>query len=162
MGGRRGALASALCALSLLLACASVPPLPTTIKGQNPQQTRIYVMREPKFFSELGHPGIKVGDEVVGSLAPARFLVIDRAPGQYVVSVNSSPGYYAITVAAHAGSVHYLQVGLRPFVEQYLTSGLIPQMIEQASTGHNGAFTLVELSEPAGRAMLQKLMSEAG
>ena len=162
MGKRRGARASALGALLLVAACASVPPLPTTITAQNPQQTRIYVMREPKFFSELGHPGIKLGDELVGTLAPARFLIIDRPPGQYVVSVNSSPGYYAITVAARAGSVHYLQVGLRPFVEQYLTSGLVPQMIEQASTGHNGAFTLVELSEPAGRAMLQKLMNEAG
>ena len=162
MGGRRWALASVLCALSLVAAsCASVPPLETATKAQSPQQTRIYVLRDPATFSELLHPGIKVDDESVGDLAPARFLVIDRAPGQHVVAVASSRGYYPLTLKTRAGSVHYLHVALRPFAERFLLGGLVPQMIEQASTGHSGEFTLMEMSEPEGRGLLQKLMAGA-
>ena len=51
---------------------------------------------------------------------------------------------------------------LRPFMQRYLSSGIIPQMIEQASTGHSGAFMLIEMGEPEGRGMLQQLMAGAG
>ena len=164
MGGRRGALAAVLCALSLVAAsCASVPPLETATRAQNPQQTRISVLREPQTLGEIERPGIDVDGQRVGLLAPARFLVIDRAPGEHVVAVASSGGgYYPLTVKTRAGSVHYLQIALRPFVARFLSNGMIPQMIEQASTGHSGGYMLVEMNEPEGRGMLQKLMAGGG
>ena|ERR1041385_7083817 len=109
MGARRGALAWALCALSLVVAsCASVPPLETATKAQNPQQTRIYVLRDPQALGEIERPGIQVDGEMIGLLAPARFVVIDRPPGEHVVAVASSMGgYYPLTLKTRAGSVHY-------------------------------------------------------
>ena len=44
---------------------------------------------------------------------------------------------------------------------RFLSNGMIPQAIEQASTGHNGGYMLVEMSEPEGRGRLQKLMAGA-
>jgi hypothetical protein len=160
MGRRRGALASALCALLLLGACASAPPIETP-RAQNPQQARIYVMRDPEVFSEAVHPGIKVDDESVGDVAPARFLVIDRAPGQHVVAVFLLQNYYPLTLTTRPGSVHYVKVALRPYMERLLLGGIVPQAIEQASTGHNGAYTAAEMSESDGRALLQKLTAGA-
>jgi len=156
MEGRRGALASVLC---LLAACAAAPPLDTSTKPQNPQQARIYVMRGPEVHSEMVHPEIKVDDQSVGDVAPARFVVVDRPPGQHVVSVSFMAGYYPITLTTRAGSVHYVHIALRPYMERLLLNGLVPQAIEQASTGHSGTFMLVAMSEPEGRALLQKLMA---
>jgi hypothetical protein len=159
MGGRRGALASALCALLLLGACASAPPVETSIKPQNPQQARIYVMRDPEIHSEMVHPEIKVDDQSVGDVGPARFVVVDRPPGQHVVSISFMTGYYPVTLTTRAGSVHYIQIGQRPYMERLLLGGVVPQAIEQASTGRSGPLTLVVMSEPEGRALLQKLMA---
>jgi hypothetical protein len=152
MSGRRGAIAALLCALSLVAAsCASTPPLETA-KAQNPQETRIYVLREGQTLGEIERPGIDVDGHRIGLLAPARFFVIDRAPGQHVVAVASSGGgYYPLTVTTRAGSVHYLNLTSRPFIERYLSRGMIPQVIEQASTGHNGGYMLVEMNEAEGR-----------
>jgi hypothetical protein len=162
MRERRGALASALCTLSLLAACAAVPPLEPLPKAQNPQQTRIYVLRDPETFSEVAHPAIQVDDQSVGDLAPARYLFVDRAPGQHVVSVSLLQNYYPITLTTRPGSVHYVHLGLRPFVERFLTAGLLTQAIEHAATGHNGAYMLDEMSEPDGRTLLQKLTAGPG
>jgi hypothetical protein len=160
MAGRRGALASALCALSVLAGCAAVPPpetLPT--KAQNPQQTRIYVLRDPEIISELAHPGIKIDDQSVGDLAPARFLFADRAPGQHVVSVSLLQNYYPLTLTTRPGSVHYVHLTFRPAVESFLTSGLLTQAVERAATGRNGPYILVEMNEAEARALLQKLVA---
>jgi hypothetical protein len=162
MRQRRGVLASGLCALSLLAACAAVPPLDPLPKAQNPQQTRIYVLRDPEVFSEVVHPAIKVDDQSLGDLAPARYVFVDRAPGQHIVSLNIMQAYYPVTLATRAGSVHYLHVELRPYMERLLLGGIIPQAIEQASTGHNGPYTLVEMDQQAGRALLQKLTAGPG
>lgn len=162
MGGRRGALALTLGVLLLLAACASTPPLETSSQPQNPQQGRIYVLRDPQTLGEIERPAIEVDGQRIGLLAPARFLVIDRAPGQHVVAVASSGGgYYPLTVNTHARSVHYLHLDLRPVVARFLSSGMIPQMVEQASTGHSGGYMLIEMSETEGRGLLQKLMSGA-
>jgi hypothetical protein len=159
MEGRQGALASALCAILLLTACASAPPVETAIKPQNPQQARIYVMRDPDVHSEVVSPSIKVDNESVGDVAAARFLVVDRPPGQHLISVNFMQGYYPLTLTTRAGSVHYVQIALRPFAERFFLSGAVPRAIEQASTGHNGEFMLVAMSESEGRALLQTLMA---
>jgi hypothetical protein len=151
----------ALCALSLLAACAAAPPLESLPKAQNPQQTRIYVLRDPEAFAGLVHPEIKVDDQSLGDLAPGRYLFVDRAPGQHVVSVNAMMSYYPVTLTTRPGSVHYVKVALRPYMERLLLGGIVPQAIEQASTGHNGAYVLVELTEPDGRALLQKLTAGA-
>jgi hypothetical protein len=126
------------------------------------QQTRIYVLRDPETFSELAHPAIQVDDQSVGDLAPARYLFVDRAPGQHVVSVSLLQNYYPITLTTRQGSVHYVHLGLRPYMERFLTAGLLTQAIEHAATGHNGAYMLVEMSEPDGRALLQRLTAGAG
>jgi hypothetical protein len=162
MGAKRGVLASAPCMLWLLAACAAVPPLESPPKAQNPQQTRIYVLRDPEVFSEVVHPAIKVDDQSLGDLAPARYVFVDRAPGQHVVSLNVMQAYYPVTLATRAGSVHYLRVALRPYMERLLLGGILPQAIEQASTGHNGPYTLVEMDQQAGRALLQRLTAGAG
>jgi Protein of unknown function (DUF2846) len=159
MRGRRGAPASALCALSLLGACATAPPPIESPKAQNPQQSRIYVLRDPDVHSELIHPAIKVDDESVGDVAAARFLVVDRPAGQHVVAVSFMQGYYPVTLTTRAGSVHYVQIASRPYMETLLLSGVIPQAIEQASTGHSGTLMLVVMSESEGRSLLQKLMA---
>jgi hypothetical protein len=157
-GGRRG-IASAVWPLALLAACASVAPIGPLPKAQNPQQTRIYVLRDPENISEMVHPAIKVDDESLGDLPAARFVVADRAPGQHVVSLSFMQGYFPVTLTTRAGSVHYVQVAIRPYMERLLSQGVIPQAIEQASTGHSGPYMLVVLSEPEGRALLQKLMA---
>jgi hypothetical protein len=162
MRERRGVLAPALCALSLLAACAAVPPLPSSPQAQNPQQTRIFVLRDPETFSELVHPSIKVDDQSLGDVAPARYLFVDRPPGQHVVSLSFMQGYYPITLTTRPGSVHYVHIAMRPFMERFLLGGVIPQAIEQASTGRNGPLILVELSEPEGRALLHKLTAGSG
>jgi hypothetical protein len=76
-----------------------------------------------------------------------------------VVAVSLLQNYYPLTLTTRPGSAHYVHVKARPALEAYLTAGIIPQMIEQAGTGHNGAFVLVEMSEPEGRALLQKVTS---
>jgi len=157
--GRRGAVAAALCALLLLGACASAPPVNTSIKPQNPQQARIYVMRDPDVHYEAVSPSIKVDNESVGDVAAARFLVVDRSPGQHLISVHFMGGYYPLTLTARAGSVHYVQIADRSFAERFFLSGAIPRAIEQASTGHNGDLMLVAMGDSEGRALLQTLMA---
>jgi hypothetical protein len=159
MGGRRGAPASALYALLLLGGCASAPPVETSIKPQNPQQARIYVMRDPDVHYESVSPSIKVDNESVGDVAAARFLVVDRPPGQHLISVNFMGGYYPLTLTTHAGSVHYVQIADRSLAERLFLSGVIPQAIERASTGHNGPLMLVAMGDSEGRALLQTLMA---
>jgi Protein of unknown function (DUF2846) len=163
----RGAVAFALCALLLLGACASVAPpeasapaLQMSSKPQSPQQTRIYVLRDPDIHSELAYPGIKIDDQSVGDLAPAKFLFVDRAPGQHVVAVHLLHTYYPLTLTTRAGAVHYVRLTSRPFVESLLlNSGLLIQVAERAATGHNGGFMLVEMSDAEGRALMQKLLA---
>jgi hypothetical protein len=157
MEGRRGALASALCMAWLLAACAGAPLPQTLPKAQDPRQSRIYVLCEADVCAGPAHPGIKIDDQSIGDLTSAGFLSADRAPGQHVVSINLLQNYYPLTLTTRSGSVHYVHVKARPAIEAYLTSGLIPQAVEQAATGHNGVYVLVEMSEPEGRALLQKL-----
>src|SRR5262249_48236849 len=157
MGARRGALALALCAVSLLAACMSTPLPQTLPSAQNPRQTRIYVLCEADVCAGPAHPGIKVDDQSIGDLTSAGFLFSDRAPGQHVVSISLLQNYYPLALTTRPGSVHYVHVKARPALEAYLTSGIIPQAIEQAATGHNGVYVLVEMTEPEGRAMLHKL-----
>jgi hypothetical protein len=157
MDARRGIRAAALCALSVLAACASVPLPQASPKAQDPRQTRIYVLCEADACRGLVPIEIKVDDQSVGDLTSARYLFADRAPGQHVVSVTSYMGYYPVTLTTRAGSVHYLKVGLRPYVERLFTGGIIPSAIEQSSTGHSGQYTLAQMSEVEGRALLQKV-----
>jgi hypothetical protein len=162
MGAKRGAIASALCALSLLTACASVP-LPRTLpKAQDPRQTRIYVLCDESVCGGVTHPEIKIDDQSIGDLTSAGFLSADRAPGQHVVSVSLLQNYYPLTLTTPPGAVHYVHLKARPAIETFLTAGLLTQAVERAATGHNGAYVLVELSEPDGRALLQKLTTGAG
>lgn len=159
MGGRQGALALALGTVWLLVACASAPPLETSVKPQNPQQARIYVMRDPDVHYESVSPSIKVDNESIGDVAAARFLVVDRPPGQHLISVNFMGGYYPLTLTTRAGSVHYVQIADRSFAERLFLSGIIPQAIERASTGHNGSLMLVAMGDSEGRALLRTLMA---
>lgn len=155
MGRTRGALA--LCAVWLLAACAG-SPLPQTLpKAQDARQTRIYVLCEEDVCGGAAHPGVKIDDQSIGDLTSAGFLFSDRAPGQHVVAVSLLQNYYPLTLTTRPGSVHYVHVKARPALEALLSSGIIPQAVEQAATGHNGAFVLVEMSEPDGRALLHKL-----
>jgi len=157
MGGRRRVLAAALCALSLLSACASTPLPQTLPKAQDAHQARIYVLCEADVCGGAAHPGVKIDDQSIGDLTSAGFLSADRAPGQHVVSVRMLQNYYPLTLTARPGSVHYVHVKARPALESFLTAGIIPQAVEQAATGHNGAFVLVEMSQPDGHAPLHKL-----
>ena len=145
--------------LILLAGCASTVTSISQSTPQNSKQARIYILRDTQFIGELASPDIKVDDQNVGSSRPGRYFFVDRDPGPRVVSVNSMPGYYAVTVMARPGSIHYVQVGPRPVAERMLMGGLIPQAIEQASTGHNGPYIIEEMSEAAGRQLLQKLQS---
>ncbi|HXW26947.1 MAG TPA: DUF2846 domain-containing protein, partial [Xanthobacteraceae bacterium] len=143
----------------LLAACATTPLPAESPKAQNPQQARVFVMRDPEIQSELVHPAVKVDDESVGDVAPAKFLVVDRPPGQHVVSVSFMQGYYPVTLTTRAGSVHYVHIAMRPYMERLLVGGVVPQAIEQASTGHSGPFTLIVMNDAEGRALLHKLMA---
>lgn len=160
MGGRRGILAAALCTLSMLSACAGAPLSQTLPKAQDPRQTRIYVLCEENVCGGAAHPGIKIDDQSIGDLTSAGFLFADRAPGQHVVSISLLQNYYPLTLTTRPGAVQYVHVKARPALESFLTAGIIPQAFEQAATGHNGAYVLVEMSEPEGRALLQKLTAE--
>jgi hypothetical protein len=144
----------------LLAACAGTPLPQTLPKAQDPRQTRIYVLCGAAVCAGAAHPGIKIDDQTIGDLTSAGFLFADRAPGQHVVSINLLQNYYPLTLTTRSGSVHYVHVKARPALEAYLTSGIIPQAIEQAATGHNGMYVLVEMSEPEGRALLHKLATE--
>ena len=157
MDARRGIRASALCALLLLAACASTPLPQTMPNAQDPRQARIYVLCEAAVCGGAAHPGIKIDDQSIGDLTSAGFLFADRAPGQHVVSISLLQNYYPLTLATRSGSVHYVHVKVRPAIEAFLTAGLLTQAVERAATGHNGAYVLVELSEPEGRALLHKL-----
>jgi len=160
MAGKRGVRTAALCALLVLGACASVVPPPQTLpQAQDPRQSRIYALCEADTCAGIVAIEIKVDDQSIGDLTSVRYLVADRAPGQHVVSVNSYMGYYPVTLTTRAGSVHYFKVGLRPFIERYLTGGIIPSAIEQSATGHSGQYTLAQMSEAEGRALMQKLMA---
>ena len=150
-------LATALCALSVLAACASVPAPQALPKAQDPRQTRIYVLCETDACTGLSRPEIKVDDQSIGNLTSDRYLFADCPPGQHVVSVTSYMGYYPVTLTTRAGSTQYLKVALRPYVERLFTGGIIPSAIEQSSTGHSGQYTIAQMSEADGRAMLQKL-----
>ena len=161
MDGRRGALALTLCVVWLLGACASTPLSQSLPKGQDPRQSRIYVLCEESVCGGPAHPAVKIDDHSIGDLTSAGFLSADRAPGQHVVSVSLLQNYYPITLTTRAGSTHYVNVKARPALEALLTAGIIPQAIEQAATGHNGAYVLVEMSEPEGRALLQRVTSGA-
>ena len=158
MQGRRGMRVAALCVL-LLAACASVPLPQTSPKAQDPRQTRIYALCEADACAGLVAIEIKVDDQNIGDLTSARYLFADRAPGQHVVSVTSYMGYYPVTLTTRAGSVHYVKVALRPFIERYFTGGIIPSAIEQSTTGRSGQYTLAQISEAEGRALLQKVMA---
>jgi hypothetical protein len=157
MGESRAIRAAALCALSVLAACAGVPLPQESPKAQDPRQTRIYALCEADTCAGLVPIEIKVDDQSIGDLTSVRYLFADRAPGQHLVSVNSYMGYYPVTLTTRAGAVHYLKVGLRPFIERYFTAGIIPSAIEQSSTGHSGQYTLAQVSEAEGRALLQKI-----
>jgi hypothetical protein len=159
MWERRGDFLLVLCVLSLLSACASAPLSQTLPKAQDPRQARIYVLCEEDVSGGAAHPAVKIDDQSIGDLTSAGFLSADRAPGQHVVAVSLLQNYYPLTLTTRKGSAHYVHVKARPALEAYLTAGIIPQAIEQAATGHNGAFVLVEMSEPAGRALLQKVTS---
>ena len=160
MEGNRGALAASLCALSLLAACMSTPLPQTLPSAQNPRQTRIYVLCEADVCAGAAHPGIKIDDQSIGDLTSAGFLFSDRVPGQHVVSISLLQNYYPLTLTTRPGSVHYVHVKARPAIEAFLTSGLLTQAVERAATGHNGAYVLVETSEPEGRALLHKLATQ--
>jgi len=147
----------ALCVLSLLSACASTPLPQTLPKAQDPRQARIYVLCEENVCAGPAHPGIKIDDQSIGDFTSAGFLVADRAPGQHVVSISLFQNYYPLTVPTRPGAVHYVHVTSRPAIESLLTSGLLIQGVERAATGHTGAYVLVEMSEPEGRALLEKL-----
>jgi len=126
---------------------------------QNPRQSRIYVLCEEGVCGSWAlaqQPEIKVDDQSIGNLTSDRYLFADAVPGQHVVSVTSYMGYYPVTLTMRAGSVHYLKVSLRPYVERFFTGGLIPSAIESASTGHSGQYILAQISEADGRALLQK------
>jgi len=160
MGGRRGALAAALCALSVLAGCATVAPPQTAPKAQDPRQSRIYVFCEADVCGSWAlaqQPEIKVDDQSIGNLTPDRYLFSDAVPGQHVVAVTSYMGYYPVTLTMRAGSVHYLKISLRPYIERFFTGGLIPSAIEGASTGKSGQYILAQMSEGDGRALLQKV-----
>jgi hypothetical protein len=160
MRERRGVLAAVLCALSLLAACASVPPPPQmSPTAQDPRQTRIYVLCEADVCA--ARPEIKVDDQSIGDLTSDRYVFADRAPGQHVVAITLLQNYYPLTLTTRPGSVHYVHVKVRPAIESFLTAGLLTQMVERAATGHNGAYLLVEMSDSEGRALLQKLMARA-
>jgi hypothetical protein len=71
MGERRGALAAALCALSVLTACVSAPLPQTLPTAQDPRQTRIYVLCEESVCGGVAHPEIKIDDQSIGDLTSA-------------------------------------------------------------------------------------------
>src|SRR5262249_54378507 len=119
MGGRRGALATALWVLSVLAGCATVAPPQTAPKAQDPRQSRIYLLCEADACGALSQPVVKVDDQSIGNLTSDRYLFADAAPGQHVVSITSYMGYYPLTVTTRAGSVHYLKVSLRPYIERF-------------------------------------------
>src|SRR5262249_62192489 len=124
---------------------------------QDPRQSRIYLLCEADACGGLSQPVVKVDDQSIGNLTSDRYLFADAVPGQHVVSITSYMGYYPLTVTTRAGSVHYLKVSLRPYIERFFTGGLIPSTIESASTGHSGQYILAQMSEGDGRALLQKV-----
>ena len=158
MDRRRGTLGLALCALSLLSACASVPLPQTLPNAQDPRQTRIYVLCDADLCGGVAHPGIEIDGQSIGDFTSVGFLFADRAPGQHVVSVSLLHTYYPLTLTTRPGFVHYVHLKARPAIEGFLlNSGLLIQVAERVATGRNGAYVLAELSEPEGRTLLHKL-----
>src|SRR5262245_6164303 len=95
--------------LAFLDGCAGTVTNPSTSTPQSAKQARIYILRDTQVVGELVSPEIKVDEQSVGTISPGRYFLVDRDPGPRVVSVNSMPGYYAVTVTARPGSIHYVQ-----------------------------------------------------
>jgi len=159
MGGRRGALTAAVCALLLLGGCATTTTGELQTKLQTARQARVYFLRENSFGYAVAL-NIKVNGEKVGEIATGSSFFVDREPGEYTLTVDHplAPGRFSTRIVLRPGGVYYVEVAPRTEGMMVgLIAGLPGQLLESAVSENSGQFSLVPLEEAPGRAKLTKL-----
>jgi hypothetical protein len=144
----------------LLLAACSTTALESQSKVQDARQARVYFLRSTMTLGGVAAE-IKVDDRKVGTLANNSSFFIDRAPGQYKLSVETpmETGRFSTVVQLRPSSTYYVALEQRPeFIAGMMVVGVVAGHIEQANAPENsGRFKLVVMEENAGAALLQQL-----
>jgi len=147
--------------ICLLLAACSTTSLESQIKTQEARQGRIYFLRGNSLLAIGGFtPEIQINGQKVGNLANNSSFFIDRDPGSYKVSTETTLdfGRYSVDVVLRPGGVAYVE--LAPHAGHIIASaigGVAGGLIAASTSNNSGRFTLAVLDEKAGAAMLQRL-----
>jgi hypothetical protein len=102
-----------ICATWLLAACGQTTAFEPQNRSVDARHARIYFIRQPTVLSGLGLPDIKINGKLVGSLAAGSYIVADRPPGPYTISIYAGldeAGSHA-DIQVEPGMSYYFELG---------------------------------------------------
>jgi hypothetical protein len=153
-------------ALSTLLSLQAYATGTSALDAQNQtldaRQGHIYFIRHPSVLSRLGKPDIRVDGKVVGELAVATYILVDRPAGPHtmtVVGAMDSVGCEA-EIRVQPGMSYYFEMG--PIVNTNMDAFNIASM---GVTGrpvpcrnrHNTPYMFYSLDATAGAAAVARI-----
>jgi hypothetical protein len=153
-------------ALSTLLLLQAYATETNALDAQNQtldaRQGHIYFIRHSSILSRLGKPDIRVDGKLVGELAVATYILVDRPAGPHTITVvgaMDSVGCEA-EIRVQPGMSHYFEMG--PIVNTNMDAFNIASM---GVTGrpvpcrnrHNTPYMFYSLDATAGAAAVAKI-----
>ncbi|MGC0395843.1 hypothetical protein ACVIU7_008814 [Bradyrhizobium liaoningense] len=153
-------------ALSTVLLLQAYAAETSALDAQNQtsdaRQGHIYFIRHPSILSRLGKPDIRVDGKVVGELAVATYILVDRPAGSHTITVvgaMDSVGCEA-EIRVQPGMSYYFEMG--PIVNTNMDTFNIASM---GVTGrpvacrnrHNTPYMFYSLDATAGAAAVARI-----
>ncbi|MCK1360484.1 DUF2846 domain-containing protein [Bradyrhizobium sp. 199] len=146
----------------MLLQAASETSAFAQNQASDTRQGHIYFIRHSSVLSRLGKPDIKVDGKVVGELAVATYILVDRPAGPHTITVvgaMDSVGCEA-EIRVQPGMSHYFEMG--PIVNINMDTFNIASM---GVTGrpvpcrnrHNTPYMFYSLDATAGAAAVARI-----
>jgi hypothetical protein len=100
-------------------------------KQQAPQPAHLYFMREKGLWAT--EAGIKIDDQLVGSVSKGSYFSVDRPAGRYQITcVNQVSANYVTEIQIESGHTYYFGVGARQ------TAAPGQNLLNQAVAGSSG------------------------
>ena len=100
-------------------------------RQQGPRLAHLYFLREKGIWAT--EAGIKIDDQLVGSISKGFYLSVDKPPGRYrITCVNPVSANYEVEVQIEGGRTYYFGVGTPQ------TGAPVQNLLNQAVSGSSG------------------------
>jgi hypothetical protein len=139
--------------------CATTAALEPQNLARDAKSARLYFIRPSTIFGVGLSPDIKINGKLIGNVAVASYIYVDRPSGQYQILLDHEfePDSFSHDVTLRPGEDHYFQIVQGGPPNRVVIIGKNAHVVGAPS--RHGPFQIVPVDAQTGQAMINRIKS---